>query len=173
MRQRCHVSCVTWASNWYWLTFEQGLLSLQQVRVEGGFFFYFFCFFTVIHFRFCPAPSLSSPLQSLLSLFSLSLGEDPKWPTRVDVSLNPNTINQRSMMLKNHFWQNDSHFNLAIYVPPYVCMYWFPQSQSEGNNNFKETIILIHCFLVSRRQLLPCRGYLISTAYWHFLFWKF
>ena len=34
-------------------------------------------------------PSLSSPL---LSLFSLSLGDDRKWPTRVDVSLNPNTI---------------------------------------------------------------------------------
>ena len=47
-------------------------------------------------FLFLPCPSLSSPLLSLLSLFSLSLGDDTKWPTRVDVSLNPNTINQLS-----------------------------------------------------------------------------
>ena len=41
VRQRCHVSCVTWASNWYWLTVGQGLLSLQQVRVEGECFYFF------------------------------------------------------------------------------------------------------------------------------------
>ena len=40
-------------------------------------------------FLFLPCPSLSSPLVSLLSLSSLSLGDDTKWPTRVDVSLNP------------------------------------------------------------------------------------
>ena len=40
-------------------------------------------------FLFIPFPSLSSPL---LSLFSLSLGDDTKCPTRVDVSLNPNKI---------------------------------------------------------------------------------
>ena len=44
-------------------------------------------------FLFLPCPSLLSPLLSLLSLFSLSLGDDTKWPTRVDV-LNLNTINQ-------------------------------------------------------------------------------
>ena len=43
-------------------------------------------------YLFLPCPSLSSPLLSLLSLFSLSLGDDTKWPSRVDVSLNPNTI---------------------------------------------------------------------------------
>ena len=47
-------------------------------------------------FLFLPCPSLSSLLLFLLSLFSLSLGDDTKWPTRVDVSLNPNTINQIS-----------------------------------------------------------------------------
>ena len=31
---------------------------------------------------FHPCPSLKSPLLSLLSLFSLSLGDDTKWPTR-------------------------------------------------------------------------------------------
>ena len=40
---------------------------------------------------FLPCSSLSSPLLSLLSLFSLSLGDDTKWPTRVDMLLNPNT----------------------------------------------------------------------------------
>ena len=45
-------------------------------------------------FLFLPCPSLSFPLLSLLSLFSLSLGDETKWPTRVDVSLYPNTINQ-------------------------------------------------------------------------------
>ena len=43
-------------------------------------------------FLFLPCPSLSSLLLSLLSLFSLSLWDDTKWPTRVDMSLNPNTI---------------------------------------------------------------------------------
>ena len=65
VRQRCRVSCVTGASNWYRLTVEQGLLSSQQVRVERE-CFYFFCFFTVIHFHFSPVPSLSSPISLLL-----------------------------------------------------------------------------------------------------------
>ena len=34
-------------------------------------------------FLFLPCPSISSPL---LSLFSLSLGDNTKWPTRVDVN---------------------------------------------------------------------------------------
>ena len=56
-----------------------------------------FLFLLFLHFHSCsflPCPSLSSLLLSLLSLFSLSLGDNTKWPTRVDVSLNPNTINQ-------------------------------------------------------------------------------
>ena len=55
VRQRCCVSYITGASNWYWLAVGQGLLSLQQVRV-GGECFYFFCFFTVIHFPFSSIP---------------------------------------------------------------------------------------------------------------------
>ena len=53
-------------------------------------------------FLFLPCPSLSSPL---LSLFSLSLGDDRKWPTRVDVSLNPNTnkFNRRNSHLITNF----------------------------------------------------------------------
>ena len=30
-------SIITWASKWYWLTVGHGLLSLQQIRVEGEF----------------------------------------------------------------------------------------------------------------------------------------
>ena len=46
--QRCLVSNVTGVSNWYWLTVGQGLLSLQQVRVEGE------CFISsVLHFHSC------------------------------------------------------------------------------------------------------------------------
>ena len=64
-------------------------------------------------FLFLLCPSFSSPLLSLLSLFSLSLGDDTKWPSRVDVSLNPNTINQvitvsvgSRTLLKTKFFHN-------------------------------------------------------------------
>ena len=58
-----------------------------------------FLFLLFLHFHSCssffPVPLFHlTPLLSLLSLFSLSLGDDTKWPSRVDVSLNPNTINQ-------------------------------------------------------------------------------
>ena len=44
-------------------------------------------------FLFLHCPSLSTRLLSLPSFFSLSHGDDIKWPTWVDVSLNANTIN--------------------------------------------------------------------------------
>ena len=54
----CH-----WGVDWYWLTVGQGLLSLQQARVEGE-WCYFFCSFIVFHF----------PLSALaLSFFSSSI----------------------------------------------------------------------------------------------------
>ena len=106
VRQRCCVSYVTGASNWDWLTVEQGLLSLQQVRVDGE-WFYFFCFFIFIHFPLSPLSLsfISSTISSicLLPVYGrwhkmthkgLSLGDHTKWSTRVDVSLNPNTIDQ-------------------------------------------------------------------------------
>ena len=55
VRQRCRVSYVTGASNWYWLTVGQGLLTLQQVRIEGNVFLF-------------PVSSLSFIFLSLLSL---------------------------------------------------------------------------------------------------------
>ena len=49
------------------------------VAVKGrGRMFYFFCFFTFILILFLPCPSLSSPLLSLLTPFSLSLGDNTK-----------------------------------------------------------------------------------------------
>ena len=45
---------------------------------------------------FLPRPSFSSPLLSHLSLyylFSFSQGDNTEWPTKVDISVNPNTIN--------------------------------------------------------------------------------
>ena len=63
VRQRCHVSCVTRAPNWYWLTDGQ---VLQQVWVEQDCFYFFFVF-TFHSFSFLPCPSLSSPLCSPFS----------------------------------------------------------------------------------------------------------
>ena len=51
----CHLSCITGAFNWYWLTVGQGLLFLVADKVEGE-CFYFFCFFTFI---IVPLSSLS------------------------------------------------------------------------------------------------------------------
>ena len=53
--------------------------------------FYFFYSSLSFLFVFLPCSSLSSLLLSLLSLFSLPMGDDTKWPTRVAVSLNTNT----------------------------------------------------------------------------------
>ena len=50
-------------------------------------------------FLFLSCPYFSSPLLSLLSLFSLPQGDDTKGPTRVDVSLKPNTINSLFSLL--------------------------------------------------------------------------
>ena len=59
-----------------------------------------FLFLLFLHFHSCssffPVPLFHLLYSlSLLSLFSLSLGDDTKWPSRVDVSLNPNTIKDK------------------------------------------------------------------------------
>ena len=77
MRQRCHLSYVTRASNWYRLTAGQGLLSLQQVWVEWE-CFHFFCVFTFIHFPLSPL-SLSHLLIYLFCLSSPFLWELRGW----------------------------------------------------------------------------------------------
>ena len=54
----------------HWLTVGQGLLSLQQVRVEEG-CFYFFCFFTVIFLSPLSLSFISSTISSI-SLLTFS-----------------------------------------------------------------------------------------------------
>ena len=55
-----------------------------------------FLFLLFLHLHSCssffPVPLFHLLYSLFLSLFSLSLGDDTKWPSRVDVSLNPNTI---------------------------------------------------------------------------------
>ena len=117
VRQRCRVSCVTGASNWYWLTIVQGLLSLQQVKVEGE-CFYFFCFFTFIHF---PLSSLSLSFLFHLLHYLFCLSSPFLWETTEDdVSLNPNTINQKSFVLVS-----DCHWAL-FFVSMKLWGYFLP-----------------------------------------------
>ena len=103
--RRCRVSYVTGGSNWDWLTVGQGLLSLSQVRVEGG----MFLFLLFLHFHSCPS-FLPVPLFHLLyylfCLLSPFLWETTKWPTMVDVSLNPNSVNQSVSFLNNYYIYN-------------------------------------------------------------------
>ena len=84
---------------------------LASGKGRGGMFL-FLLFLHCHSFSFLPCPSLLSPLLPLLSLFSRSLGDETQWPTRVGVSLNPNTINQlikffgiSSNMIKKIFTQ--------------------------------------------------------------------
>ena len=101
VRQRC---CVSYITGGVQLRLAYNWARPAILAAGKGECFYFFCFFTFCFFTFIsvsslsfillflPCPSLSSPLLLLSSLFSLSLGDNTKWPTRADVSLNPNTI---------------------------------------------------------------------------------
>ena len=104
MVRRYHVSCVSEASNWYWAysCAKPTILVVGKGRGRGGgggVFFISSVSSLSFLFLFLSCSYLSSLLLSLQSLFPLSLGDDTKWPTRVDVSLNPNTINQ-SLILR-------------------------------------------------------------------------
>ena len=83
---KCHVSYVQLILAYSWAR------PANLVAGKGRWERFLFLLFLHFHsFSFLPCPSLSSPL-SLLSLFSLSLGDNTKWPKKVDVSLNPNSI---------------------------------------------------------------------------------
>ena len=71
--QRCRVSYITRASNWH-IVGHPAILVAGKGR--GG----MFLFLLFLHFHSCSTfvPFLSSPVLSLLSLFSLSLGDDTK-----------------------------------------------------------------------------------------------
>ena len=79
------------------------ILVAGKGRGGGGGYFYFFCFFTFINFSLytLSLTFISSTISSIS--FLLSLGDDTKWYTRVDVSLNPNRINQY-YLTHFHLW---------------------------------------------------------------------
>ena len=120
VRRRCPVAFVTGASNWYWLTVGQGLLSLQQVKVEGG-CCYFFSSFVFFHFS---ASSLSvSCISSTFFFFisfPLSLRDDTEWLTMVDVLLNPNTINQSIQWLLRYERLKNLKVSVTYFFTPNV-----------------------------------------------------
>ena len=120
----------------------------------GMFLFLLFLHFHSFLFLFLPCPSLSSPLLSLLSLFSLSLGDDTKWPSRVDVSLNPNTINLLTTSLQQSFC--NSHL-------PTTSL-----QQSVCNNHLlttslQQSLCNNHILTTSLQQSL-CNNHLITTS---------
>ena len=96
---RCRVFYFTRASIRNWLTVGQGLLSFVAGKDRGGNVFISSVSSLSFLFLILPCPALSYPL---LCLFSLSLGDDTKWPTGVDMPLNQlinQSINQSIMYL--------------------------------------------------------------------------
>ena len=77
------------ASTWAW----------PAILVAGKGKGVMFLFLLFPHFHSCsacfPVPLFHLLYYLLLSLLPFSLGDDTKRPTRVDMSLNPNTISQR------------------------------------------------------------------------------
>ena len=92
VRQRCRESHVTGASNCNMIYRWARPAVLAAGKGREGFFF----ISSALSFIFLSPLFLSSPLLSLLSLFSLSLGDDTNSPTRVYLSLNSNTIKNPS-----------------------------------------------------------------------------
>ena len=72
VRQGCHVSYVTGAFDWYWLNIWVRPPVLAAGKDRGGMFI-FLLFLHFHSFSFLHCLSLSSPLLSLLCLFSLSV----------------------------------------------------------------------------------------------------
>ena len=121
--QRCRVSYVTGASNRYWLIFGQGLLSLQQVRVEGE-CLYFFCSFTFIHFPFSPVLSFISSAISSISLLSFS-GRRHKMTHKAWWVVKPHSINVSKAIVKDFSLACGVHHpNSAV-----LCVYFITKTR--------------------------------------------
>ena len=111
-------------SNWYWLRVGQGLLCLQQVRVKRGNVYISSVSLLSFFFLFRLCPTLSSPLLSLLSLFFLSLGDDTKWPTRVDLSCRKTPTQSINQITSKQQWsrsvcaytESEKVFDVCWYV---------------------------------------------------------
>ena len=115
VRQTCLVSILRHRSVQLKLAYSWAMPAILAAgKSRGGMFlFLVFLHFSSFIFLFHPNPSLSSLVLSLLSIYSLSLGDNTKWPTRVDVSFNPNTFNH----FHGTFWIiliNLGHFSLYV-----------------------------------------------------------
>ena len=99
-----------------------------------------FLFLLFLHFNSCssffPVP-LFHLLYSLFYLFS-PLGDDTKWPSRVDVSLNPNTIN----VTRVHCTICDIPFR-----PPSVAQLDAPSDWRPGGRGFNPRRCRQHSFI--------------------------
>ena len=142
-------SCVlvTGASNTYWLTAGRGLMSLQQVRVEGV-RFYFFCFLNFIHFPFSPDP-LFHFLYYLFYLFSLSLGDDIKWPTSITKTCLYNVDPH-----KPHFYIVKLGFTMGnitslISAQNIDCGYSLEPPHRGGSNEYPQSMIWAEIWKIS------------------------
>ena len=71
---------------------------LVASKSRGGMFLFISSVSSLSFLFFLSSLSLSFISSTISSIFSLSLGDDTKRPTRVDVSLSPNSINQLSSM---------------------------------------------------------------------------
>ena len=98
-----------------------------------------FLFLLFLHFHSCspffPVP-LPSPLLSILSLFSLFLGDDTNWPTRVDVSLNPNTI--KKWKKRHYFYVADNFIRLST---PQSQIWHIGKYEHPSSNAFSEILL--------------------------------
>ena len=108
-----------------------------------------FLFLLFLHFHSCssffPVTLFHLFCYLFCRLFSLSLGDDTQWPTRVDVSVNPNTINFTifhfgpSIEKKLRIYSNGlAPLTNIVVLPIYGTEYWnisqdtqeMPQSRS-------------------------------------------
>ena len=127
-----------------------------------------FLFLLLLPFHSCsfflPFPSLSSPLLSLLSLFSLFLGDYTKWPTRVDMSLNPGRINQSKgagerAHLCSLIWTFSVHRHILQY--PLIL-----QVDNKGPEQPEHSSRLIRAFVACNCiRALFCALYILKFGY--------
>ena len=115
----------------------------------------FFCFFTVIYFPFSPV-QLLSPLLCHLFTFSLSLGDVTKWPTRVDVSLNPN--NQSHVLSVTSVIQHHSERRFLSCLAFYCKWKYF-----DPIVHILSEAICLFCFYVLFSDIYPDIKFMVKT----------
>ena len=104
--RRCPIAFVTGVPNWYWLTVVQGLLSLQQIRVEGE-YCYFLSFLSFFHL---PLSSLSLSFLCFLSFFHFPLSS-------LSLSFISSTISSISFLRFSRRRHRMTHKELRVVKP--------------------------------------------------------